>query len=162
MKVGYRRHSAYHVPRHAQTAARLAGVLCWIALATSALGQSAGTNDGLAAHRVDVATREYGVNGSGVKVCVMSDSINDAVDSLIKAKNNPNPAVAGGPNPAVPKSIDVLANGSGTGEGLGMLEIVHKIAPGATLGFAPTGSDEATMVQNIRALAGPSHNCISS
>jgi subtilisin family serine protease len=82
----------------------------------------------------------------------MSESINDARDSLTTAQNLP--------IPAVPASIDKVIGqeGSGSGEGLGMLEIIHKIAPGASLGFAAAG-DEDIMAQNIRALAGKDHNC---
>jgi subtilisin family serine protease len=135
------------------SSASLVAVLWWITIASEALAQSSTTNNGDAAHKADVARLAYGVNGSGVKVCVISDSIDDAVGSLETAQDLQ-------PVPAVPDPIDVLPGqaGAGKGEGLGMLEIVHKIAPGASLGFATSGlnsggQSEDIMSQNIRDLA---------
>jgi alpha-tubulin suppressor-like RCC1 family protein len=139
----------------------LLAVICCIAFASDAPAQSSATNDGDVAHKADVARRDYNVKGAGVKVCVLSDSINDALDSLRLAQH---PTLPG--QPALPASIDIIPNqaGVGNGEGLGMLEIIHKIAPDADLGFATTGQAasgdiEDIMSQNIRDLAGPSHNC---
>lgn len=135
--------------------------LCSIVLISDAFAQSSATNDGDAAHKADVARQNFGVKGLGAKVCVISDSIDDAAGSLAKAQHPTPPAVA-----AVPASIDILPNqaGTGTGEGLGMLEIIHKIAPDASLGFATSGQPangdiEDIMSRNIRDLAGPNHNC---
>ncbi|MEV5719663.1 S8 family serine peptidase [Amycolatopsis mediterranei] len=95
-------------------------------------------SEGDKAHGADAARATYGVSGSGVKVCVLSDG----VDSLAKSQ-------AAGELPAV----DVLSGQQGSGdEGTAMLEIVHDLAPDATLGFATAFTSEASFAANIRAL----------
>jgi hypothetical protein len=95
-------------------------------------------SEGDKAHGADTARTTYGVSGSGVKVCVLSDG----VDSLAKSQ-------AAGELPAV----DVLSGQKGSGdEGTAMLEIVHDLAPNATLGFATAFTSEAGFAANIRAL----------
>ncbi|MGW4487904.1 S8 family peptidase [Amycolatopsis sp. NPDC004368] len=95
-------------------------------------------SEGDKAHGADTARAQYGVTGSGIKVCVLSDGVN----SLAKSQ-------AAGELPAV----DVLPGQAGSGdEGTAMLEIVHDLAPGATLGFATAFTSEASFAANIRAL----------
>ncbi|MFC5090298.1 S8 family peptidase [Amycolatopsis plumensis] len=95
-------------------------------------------SEGDKAHGADTARATYGVSGSGVKVCVLSDG----VDSLAKSQ-------AAGELPAV----DVLSGQKGSGdEGTAMLEIIHDLAPNATLGFATAFTSEASFAANIRAL----------
>ncbi len=95
-------------------------------------------SEGDKAHGADAARTTYGVSGSGVKVCVLSDG----VDSLAKSQT-------AGELPAV----DVLSGQKGSGdEGTAMLEIVHDLAPNATLGFATAFTSEASFAANIRAL----------
>ncbi|WP_326564937.1 S8 family serine peptidase [Amycolatopsis rhabdoformis] len=95
-------------------------------------------SEGDKAHGADTARAQYGVTGSGIKVCVLSDGVN----SLAKSQS-------AGELPAV----DVLAGQAGSGdEGTAMLEIVHDLAPGATLGFATAFTSEASFAANIRAL----------
>ncbi|WIX84593.1 S8 family serine peptidase [Amycolatopsis sp. DG1A-15b] len=95
-------------------------------------------SEGDKAHGADAARTTYGVSGSGVKVCVLSDG----VDSLAKSQ-------AAGELPAV----DVLSGQQGSGdEGTAMLEIIHDLAPDATLGFATAFTSEASFAANIRAL----------
>ncbi|WP_370966810.1 S8 family serine peptidase [Amycolatopsis sp. cg9] len=95
-------------------------------------------SEGDKAHGADTARTTYGVSGSGVKVCVLSDG----VDSLAKSQS-------AGELPAV----DVLSGQKGSGdEGTAMLEIIHDLAPNATLGFATAFTSEASFAANIRAL----------
>ncbi|MEC3979215.1 S8 family peptidase [Amycolatopsis sp. H20-H5] len=95
-------------------------------------------SEGDKAHGADTARTTYGVSGSGVKVCVLSDGVN----SLSKSQT-------AGELPAV----DVLSGQAGSGdEGTAMLEIVHDLAPNATLGFATAFTSEASFAANIRAL----------
>ncbi|MGV9365470.1 hypothetical protein, partial [Amycolatopsis sp. NPDC003731] len=108
--------------------------------AASAQAAAAATqvSEGDKAHGADTARTTYGVSGSGVKVCVLSDG----VDSLAKSQ-------AAGELPAV----DVLSGQKGSGdEGTAMLEIIHDLAPNATLGFATAFTSEASFAANIRAL----------
>jgi subtilisin family serine protease len=95
-------------------------------------------SEGDKAHGADTARTKYGVNGTGIKVCVLSDG----VDSLSKSQT-------AGELP----TVDVLSGQAGSGdEGTAMLEIVHDLAPGATLGFATAFGSEAGFAANIRAL----------
>ncbi|MEV7098565.1 S8 family serine peptidase [Amycolatopsis sp. NPDC051045] len=106
----------------------------------TAAAQAAATqvSEGDKAHGADAARATYGVSGSGVKVCVLSDG----VDSLAKSQS-------AGELPAV----DVLSGQQGSGdEGTAMLEIIHDLAPNATLGFATAFTSEASFAANIRAL----------
>ena len=117
-----------------------------------------GNHEGLVAHAVenrykDFDVREhFGVDGSGVKVCVLSDSVR----FLSKAKENftlGDVTVLTGQDGVLP------GNHTDEGEGTAMLEIIHSIAPGAELMFA-TGSDEVHMSQNIKALGKKGCNII--
>lgn len=69
----------------------------------------------------------YHVDGSGVKIGVISDGV-DHISS----------AVASGD---LPGSVSVLSNSYDGDEGTAMLEIIHDIAPGATLYFHDCGSN---------------------
>jgi hypothetical protein len=100
-------------------------------------------SEGDATHLAAAARAHFGVDGSGKKVCVLSDGI----DSLATLQ-------AAGDLPAV----DVLAGQAGAGdEGTALLELVHDLAPGAALGFATANPDEATLAQNILDLRSISH-----
>lgn len=97
---------------------------------------------GVIAHAVDVARRRFGVSGKGVRIGVISDSVNSAtVDYLAEAQ-------AAGLLP----EVDVIDPGVGVGEGTAMLEIVHAIAPEARLSFAPAGIGSTELVAAIEAL----------
>ena len=102
---------------------------------TSAAGS--GGNEGDATHAADTARARYDVDGSGIKVCVLSDG----VASLAERQ-------ATGDLPAV----DVLpgqAGASSADEGTAMLELIHDVAPGAELGFATAFTSQASFAQNI-------------
>ena len=98
-------------------------------------------SEGDATHGGPAARSFYGVNGTGQKVCVLSD----AVDSIVALQGTGDVA-----NP-----VDVLPGqaGSGGDEGSAMLEIVHDLAPGAAEGFATAFTSEAQFAQNILDLA---------
>jgi hypothetical protein len=99
------------------------------------------TSEGDIAHMADLARDELGVDGSGAKVCVLSDS----VDFLAEVQATGD----------LPPSIEILPGQDGValdntiGEGTAMLEIVHDLAPGASLGFATAWAGEASFAQNI-------------
>ncbi|MGH7970260.1 MAG: S8 family serine peptidase, partial [Limisphaerales bacterium] len=95
--------------------------------------------EGDIAHRGAEARVAFGVDGRGVSIGVLSDS-----DYFLPA------AETIGDLP----SVTVLPgqDGVGLGEGTAMLEIVHSLAPGATLYFATAFNGEASFAQNIRDL----------
>jgi hypothetical protein len=91
------------------------------------------------AHQANVARATYSVDGTGVKVGVLSSG----VDSLITEQ-------AAGRLPAV----NVLPGQRGTGdEGTAILEVLYTMAPGATLYFATANGGQPSMANNIQALA---------
>jgi uncharacterized repeat protein (TIGR01451 family) len=95
-------------------------------------------SQGDVAHQADLARSTYGINGSGVKIGVMSDGV-DSLASLQAAGDLP--------------SVMVLTGQAGSGnEGSAMLEIVFDLAPGAQLFFATAGAGSASFASNIRAL----------
>jgi subtilisin-like proprotein convertase family protein len=101
------------------------------------------TSEGDSAHNAALARQQFGVSGVGVKACALSDG----VDSLAVSQ-------AKGELPAV----DVIAGEEGSGdEGTAMLEIVHDLAPGASLGFATAFNSDASFADNIRKLRFESH-----
>ncbi len=93
-------------------------------------------------HQAILARSTYGVNGSGFKVGVLSDSV-DYYTNLQSAGDLP--------------AITILSGQSGlgagnTGEGTAMLEIVSDLAPGSSLYFATAFNGEAQFAANILAL----------
>lgn len=101
------------------------------------LPQGINASSGLVTHQVDVARATLGVRGYGMKIGVLSDS----VDHLAFVQ-------ASGDLPAV----TVLPGQSGvpaSGEGTAMLEIVHDLAPDAKLYFATAFGGVGSFAQNI-------------
>ncbi len=98
-------------------------------------------SEGDFAHGADLARTRFGVDGSGVTVGVISDSVEHL--SALQASGD------------LPLDVTVLPgqSGIGTSEGTAMMEIVYDLAPSADLVFATAGSSEAEMAQNILALA---------
>lgn len=100
--------------------------------------------------------RSAGVDGSGVRVGLLSDSLVNrhggrlAGDGCARVLTGAAPQASGD----LPPSMVVLDPGprSGADEGTGMGEIVHDLAPGASLLFASAFPDEATFAENITAL----------
>lgn len=90
-------------------------------------------------HRADIVRGTYGADGTGVKIGIISDG----VDSLASA-------VATGD---LPGNVTVLSNTIGGDEGTAMLEILHDLAPGASLYFHDHGIDTIAFCDAIQALA---------
>lgn len=94
------------------------------------------TSEGDVAHNAAPARPLHGVDGSGVNVCVLSDSVDDTVrDDLLASGDLP--------------AVTVLEGqaGTGTSEGTAMLEIIFDLAPGADLFFAT--ADAPVMGQEL-------------
>jgi Subtilase family len=101
--------------------------------------------EGAVAHGIAGARSAFRVTGAGVKIGVISDSIDTDVGSL-KA------ALASGAVSSATLSTLRGEGGEGSGEGLAMAEIVHAVAPGASMIFATGNGSAAHMAANIRAL----------
>ena len=110
-------------------------------------------SEGDVAHRADLARSTFGVDGTGITVGVLSDSI-DELAALQASGDLP---------PDCPQSgacVTVLPGQSGnpgSSEGTAMLEIVHDLAPGAKLSYATAccgvTATQASFAANILAQA---------
>ena len=100
--------------------------------------------EGDVTHAADQARAQYGATGQGIKVGVLSDSVDNGQGAY-------SDAVLNGYVPTV--NVIPGQGGTGEGEGLAMLEVVHRLAPNATLYFATGASGNEQMATNIEALA---------
>ena len=128
-----------HVPlEFMETLAEEEGVR-FIRQADRAFLKKLNTSEGDLAHAAASARTKYKLTGKGVKVGVLSDS----VDYLAQVQ-------ATGDLP----TVTVLENAPGnTGEGTAMLEIIHDLAPEAQLYFATAWLGQADFAANIKRLA---------
>lgn len=124
--------------------------------------------EGITAHRVD-ALHTLGFDGRGVRVGIISDSIDNSNGDLASAQTT----VINGKTAIDPKLLTVVKDAQGrlqsgypahlpygaSAEGLAMAEIVHAVAPRAELYFATDADGEYHMAGNIRLLAGAPYNC---
>jgi subtilase family protein/VCBS repeat protein len=95
-------------------------------------------SEGDTAHRAGIARQVFGVSGVGVKIGVLSDGVASLASSQALGDLGP---------------VTVLPGQTGTGdEGTAMLEIIHDLAPDASLYFATAFSGTAQFAQNIRDL----------
>ena len=95
-------------------------------------------------HLASNARTAFSVTGAGVRVGVLSDS----VDFLTQSQASGELANV----TVITNQFGVVQSGVGKGEGTAMLEIVHDIAPGADLYFATASGGEAAFAENIRRL----------
>ncbi|MGD0309795.1 MAG: S8 family serine peptidase [Acidobacteriota bacterium] len=101
-------------------------------------------------HQSNTARAKYGIDGTGVKVGVLSDSAEE-ISFLIGTGDLP-------PDVVDYQDIDQTLNGGpGTSEGTAMMEIIHDMAPGAKLFFASAFNGEQSFADNIVALRNVYH-----
>src|SRR5262245_19909179 len=111
----------------------------WPAYSTARAGLV--TSQGDQAMRADIARTTFGIDGAGVTVGALSDSFN----CLGGAAGD----VANGDLSPVNVVQDDPGRLSGTDEGRAMLQIVHGVAPGASLAFATALGGQANFASNI-------------
>ena len=103
---------------------------------------------GATASQVQQALDESGlsVNGSGIKVGVLSDSFNDLGGAATDEADGALPSAS---------NIQILKDlgSGGSDEGRAMMEIIHDIAPGASLAFYTAFNSEQDFANGILALA---------
>ncbi len=80
----------------------------------------------------------YGVNGTGIKIGIISDGVDSLEDS--QAAGN------------ISYDVNILSNKIGGNEGTAMLEIIQDIAPGAELYFHDCGSSRLEFNRAVDAL----------
>ena len=97
------------------------------------------TSQGWISHQANLVVNSMGINGTGVKIGVLSDSATaSTVNALIVSGD-------------LPPDTVVLPGQASTGsdEGVAMMEIVHDLAPGAKLYFATANGGQANFANNI-------------
>ena len=88
--------------------------------------------------KADIVRSTYAINGSGIKIGVISDGIDSL--SLMQKMGE------------LPSGVTVLSNKNGGDEGTKMLQIIHDIAPGAQLFFHDSGVSPREFNEAINAL----------
>jgi hypothetical protein len=101
-------------------------------------GVGSRSSEGDVAHRAFDARGTFHVDGTGIKIGVLSDGVTNLAASQALGDLGP---------------VTVLPGQTGSGdEGTAMLEIIHDLAPGAQLYFATAFSGITSFAQNIRDL----------
>ena len=138
------------VPQVDRTHRALGGAPSTTAASTCPSGTtvSAGSNQ----LKVPTARSTFGVDGTGVKIGIISDSY--GVDRTATANQVKAGDLPGTGNPCGHTTpVQIVADaGSGADEGRAMAQIVHDLAPGATLLFADAGASQIEMANHVRAL----------
>jgi hypothetical protein len=104
------------------------------------------TSQGYVTHAANTVINSMHIDGTGVKVGVLSDSASPTRVAAL---------IASGDLPAGTQVLpgqDGVADG-GEDEGTAMMEIIHDMAPGAALAFATAFTSEESFADNIIALA---------
>jgi hypothetical protein len=126
-------------------------------------------SEGLSQLRVDEAREAFGLRGKGTTVGVLSDSFDRATQAAdgsgpvaTHAKGDVESGDLPGPvgtcsGQQVPVNVldDGAPGGESADEGRAMLQIVHDLAPHASLAFATAFKSEESFAQNIERLARP-------
>src|SRR5262249_51203519 len=86
----------------------------------------------------------FSVDGTGVKICVLSDSV-DQLAAVQATGDLPAVTVL----PGQSGTTSCLPSPTCTGEGTAMLEIIYDLAPRARLGFATANGGLPQFAQNI-------------
>jgi hypothetical protein len=112
------------------------------------------------AHAANTARVTKGVDGNGQKVCVLSDSYDNSNVSISATDDINSGDLPGQGNPEGRTTpVDVLDDSyegtdpEPTDEGRAMFQLIHDIAPGATLGFHTAFGGVGNFASGIRELA---------
>jgi hypothetical protein len=122
-------------------------------------------SEGVAQLHAKSARESFSVDGAGTKVGVLSDSYDQASEAITGGEIETHAAedIETADLPGVGNSctgqtlpttvVQDFESGEATDEGRGMLQIVHDVAPKATLAFATAFEGEEGFAKNIKALA---------
>jgi hypothetical protein len=154
--------AALSLPFHPSFAARAANVRNYLSKVLGAKAAGAGfigqvTSEGVKAMQADTGMAQYGFEGEGIKIAVLSDSFNylGGAATDVATGDLPGPGNPFGNTTPVTVVQDLppgnlLAPGSD--EGRAMMQIVHDMAPKAQLFFATADISEAGFATNIETL----------
>ncbi|HEY5977611.1 MAG TPA: S8 family serine peptidase [Solirubrobacterales bacterium] len=117
------------------------------------------TSEGDAQLLAAAARDDFGLDGTGVEVGILSDSFD--LDSGAATDAGEDIASGDLPGPGNPcertAPVDILSDPlspvQASDEGRGMAQIVHDVAPGAQISFASAFQSESSFASNIRSLA---------
>jgi hypothetical protein len=127
-------------------------------------------DQGVTQHRIDRINRLYDpgapvdFDGTGMTIAAISDSFARLTASPTAAEDVANGDLPGAGNAINPQPVEVLVErpSGGTDEGRAMVQILHKMAPRARLGFASGSLGEVEFAESIRQLANlPGHEGIA-
>jgi len=98
---------------------------------------------------------DQAIDGTGIKIGVLSDSYNKRRDAGVDGVNTLDTDISNGDLPASLYFLRDLPSrfGNGTDEGRAMMQIIHDVAPGAQLGFRTGVVTSGDFAQGIRDLA---------
>ncbi|MDR3632795.1 MAG: S8 family serine peptidase, partial [Isosphaeraceae bacterium] len=115
--------------------------------------QGVANNEAQTSLFADQARTQYGVDGTGVTVGVLSDSVSQYAGGLADSVKTGD----------LPNNVDVIKDGpaGSTDEGRAMLENIHDIAPGASLQFATADGGDLAFANDILALQAAGSNIIA-
>ena len=101
-------------------------------------GVGSRSSEGDVTHRANLARGAFHIDGTGIKIGVLSNGVASLAQSQALGDLGP---------------VTILPGQAGTGdEGTAMLEIIHDLAPGAQLYFATANTGITVFAQNIRDL----------
>lgn len=104
----------------------------------------------------NAARVNFGIDGSGVRVGIVSDSINNRIGGQIGGSGCSRILTGSSPQRSgdLPAALVVLDPGPGGGsdEGAAIAELIHDLAPGADILFRAAAIDEADFADGIDAL----------
>ena len=133
------------VEKRAAQVRRQPGLLTSSAPAKPVTWQGSVGTEGDVTHQTLDARGAFGLTGAGLKIGVLSDGITS--HALSQATGDLPPDCG------TPPCLTVLPGQAGAGdEGTAMLEIIHDMAPGASLYFATADNGIASFAANVRAL----------
>ncbi|MBN1407289.1 MAG: S8 family serine peptidase [Calditrichaceae bacterium] len=97
------------------------------------------TSEGDTLHKTNIIRQYLGADGTGIRVGVISDGVNDIASSQSTGD--------------LPSIVNVIDNSEGGNEGTAMLEIVHDLAPGAELYFSEGIETATEFINSVNDLA---------